>query len=32
VESGCFVGSSATTKELIIISENSFIKAGSLIT
>jgi sugar O-acyltransferase (sialic acid O-acetyltransferase NeuD family) len=32
VESGCFVGSGATTKELITISENSFIKAGSLVT
>ena len=31
VESGCFVGSSVTTKELITISENSFIKAGSLV-
>ena len=32
VESGCFVGSGSTTKELITISENSFIKAGSLVT
>jgi len=31
VESGCFIGSSSTTKELITISENSFIKAGSLV-
>jgi acetyltransferase-like isoleucine patch superfamily enzyme len=31
VESGCFVGSGATTRELITISENSFIKAGSLV-
>ena len=31
VESGCFIGSGATTKELITISENSYIKAGSLV-
>ena len=32
VESGCSIGSSATTKESITIDENSFIKAGSLVT
>ena len=32
VESGCFIGSGAITKELITISEDSFIKAGSLVT
>jgi sugar O-acyltransferase (sialic acid O-acetyltransferase NeuD family) len=31
VESGCFIGSGAITKELITISEDSFIKAGSLV-
>jgi len=31
VESGCFIGSGVITKELITISENSFIKAGSLV-
>jgi sugar O-acyltransferase (sialic acid O-acetyltransferase NeuD family) len=32
VESGCFIGSGVITKELITISENSFIKAGILVT
>jgi sugar O-acyltransferase (sialic acid O-acetyltransferase NeuD family) len=32
VESGCFIGSGAITRELITISEDSFIKAGSLVT
>ena len=32
VESGPFVGSGVITKELIIISKGSFIKAGSLVT
>jgi sugar O-acyltransferase (sialic acid O-acetyltransferase NeuD family) len=32
VEPGCFIGSGVITKELITIGENSFIKAGSLLT
>jgi len=32
VNPGCFIGSGAITKESIIIAENSFIKAGSLVT
>lgn len=32
VKSGSFVGSGATTKELIVIDENSFIKAGSVVS
>jgi sugar O-acyltransferase (sialic acid O-acetyltransferase NeuD family) len=32
VESGSFVGSGVITKELITISKNNFIKAGSLVT
>jgi len=31
IKNGCFIGSSATTKELIAIEENSFIRAGSLV-
>ena len=32
VKLGCFIGSGVTTKESIEIGENSFIKAGSLVT
>jgi len=32
VESGCFIGSGAITKESITIQKNSFIKAGSVVT
>ena len=28
IESGCFIGSNVTTKELIRITKNSFVKAG----
>jgi sugar O-acyltransferase (sialic acid O-acetyltransferase NeuD family) len=31
IETGCFIGSSVITKELITINKNSFIKAGSLV-
>jgi len=31
VKPGCFIGSGTIAKESIIIAENSFIKAGSLV-
>jgi sugar O-acyltransferase (sialic acid O-acetyltransferase NeuD family) len=31
VEAGCFVGSNVTTKEYSVITENSFIKAGTVL-